>query len=470
MKKWHKEAYKLYKEGMDIKFIAEKLKKSYNSVYMAIKRYPEIERKLPKAEIYYKQFKEKGLIDTILNLLSQNFERKGKKYGSSVRKLYLGLKPRLEMEGMKICKSRFYELVKYVIYKETGIENFNNAIHETPTKNRANKGTIKRQLDTLEIDVTGITVKNTLYFVILARDDATSYLLEPHIIEARDRNSKYYNTAINSIDVAKYFRDLFIKYGVPRQIKVDNEDTLSAEIVKRAFSILGIKIVKTKPYNPQQKLIERVIRSIKDNLSLFKNEDPVNAILSAIDMWNKEEHNFKVYQKPIVPAQLFQGYEMVDEEVIRKAFRERFERTLRDNTIKIDNLAYEIMFPETKLGDVYGRDTSVRKVIVYRDIENITILDVYDVSESTYLGVARLVSQTELLDSISQRQEKQREKRIQKREQKLKTELLQIEESKKKQEQIEQININDLIITKEEEKKQPEETDTLPDILELFKN
>lgn len=466
-KAWKKKALELYGAGTPVKQIAEMLKKDYHTVYIALKRLQQKEKqKENKLQEYYTLLKSEGIVDRLNNMLQLTTERKGKYFPISISKLYSGLKPTLKLLKIDIGRSRFYELIKYIIYHEFGtIETLNNIIHNTPTRNRVNKGTIRRKLDTLEIDATGITIDGVMYSVVFAIDVATSYIFPPYIVQATERKVKYYNTAINSIDIAKYLRDLFIDFGVPKVVKTDNEETLSAEIIKRAFKQLSIKHERTVPYNPQAKHIERVIRTIKDSLAFFKNMTAEEQIRKAVDFYNNEEHKFKVYPEPIRPADIFSGYEKVDESMIRKAFRERFVRTIRDNTIKIDNKTYEIFFPETKIFDVYGR-TNERKVVCYRDIENNTILDVYSEDESRYYGVAKLITQTEILDALQERQQKNKEKRLQRREAKLKQELTHIEQERE-QKQTHQIDFSILEQPSTQEEKQEELSD-LPDILELF--
>ena len=80
-----------------------------------------------------------------------------------------------------------------------------------------------------------------------------------------------------------------------------------------------------------------------------------------------------------------QGFSEVDEGRLRKAFAERFERTIRNHTITIDNLRYEFYLPQEE--KELGRDKNAPRVICLRDIEDITKLEV-----KTFLWLLRLLA------------------------------------------------------------------------------
>lgn len=440
--KWQKEAIRLYGQGIPVRQIATMLGKSYHTVYMCIKRSQERQQKNSKKfEDYYNRLKQSGAVENIINMLMQTVERKGKKIPVSINQVYKGILPYLQLEGITMKKSRFYQFVRYIIIKEFGsIEKFNNTVYNTPTKNRDTKGTVKRLPETIELDATGISWQGKLYFVLLSMDLETGYIFDPYFVESKDTGAKYYNTAINTFDIAKYLRDMFIQNGTPKAIKTDNEETLKSELITRALKQLKIKHIKTKPYNPQQKLIERTIRTIKDYMTLFKDQPFETALKNAIDHYNKEQHKFKEYSHKVVPAELFAGYDHADEDTIRKAFREKFERILGSNmTITINKDEYSVIVQTEKFG-LYGREGKL-KVIAFRDIDNKTVIDIYT-EDGEYIGVGKLISNTNLLDSLSERQEKNRQRRIQKRETKIRQELAEIEASKQSQTEEPQIDLS----------------------------
>jgi hypothetical protein len=119
----------------------------------------------------------------------------------------------------------------------------------------------------------------------------------------------------------------------------------------------------------------------------------------------------------------------VEEDELRKAFRERFVRTIRNNSIRIENLVYEFVYPfEERSGEI-GRKRKSPEVICYRDIENATYLEVWDSQERQPLGYAKLISQSvPALESVDLREIRNKEKRIERRKRKIREELIQIEQ------------------------------------------
>ena len=104
-------------------------------------------------------------------------------------------------------------------------------------------------------------------------------------------------------------------------------------------------------------------------------------------------------------------------------------RTVRNNTIQIDNLKYEFTLPvEERAGEI-GRNRKAPVVVCYRDLENATYLEVWDEKERTPLGFAKLIStNVPSLDTTEIRELRNKEKRIERRKRKLKEELIEIEQ------------------------------------------
>jgi len=192
-------------------------------------------------------------------------------------------------------------------------------------------------------------------------------------------------------------------------------------------------VVRTKAYAPNQKLIERAFRDLKDHLRYFTNTHPSfeEALKAAIDTYNRTEHRFEHFNEPVVPEILHSGieYRTVEEDELRKAFREKFIRVVRNHTITIENLKYEFIYDfEERAGEI-GRNRKAPTVVCYRDIENAAILEVWDEKETRPLGIARLIStDAPSLDPTEIREIKNKEKRIERRRQKIKQELIQIEQ------------------------------------------
>jgi hypothetical protein len=153
-------------------------------------------------------------------------------------------------------------------------------------------------------------------------------------------------------------------------------------------------------------------------------------------MYNKTEHRFEHFNEPVVPEHLHTmiEYRKVEEDELRKAFREKFIRVVRNNTIQIDGLKYEFILPAEERAGEIGRNRKAPTVVCYRDIENATVLEVWDERETRPLGIARLISQdAPSLDPTEIREIKNKEKRIERRKRKLKEELIEIEQQELQQ-------------------------------------
>ena len=235
--------------------------------------------------------------------------------------------------------------------------------------------------------------------------------------------------------MAGFLISLFRKYGLPERIITDNEAVLKAEIITRGLEYLNIPITRTKPYSPNSKLIERAFRDLKDLLRYYSTtyENFEEALRSAMETYNKSAHYFEHFSTPVIPEVLHAQveYRRVEEDELRRAFRERFVRTIRNNTIRIENLVYEFIYPFEvieRTGEI-GRHRKAPTVICYRDLENASYLEVWDSQERQPLGYAKLIStDAPSLDSTELKAIKNREKRIERKKRKLKEELIEIEQ------------------------------------------
>ena len=253
-----------------------------------------------------------------------------------------------------------------------------------------------------------------------------------------DTQAQHYNKAFNSLDVARFLISLFREYGLPERIITDNEAVLRAEIITRGLEYLNIPVVRTRPHNPNQKLIERAFRDLKDLLRFYSNTHPTfeDALKAAVEVYNKTEHRFEHFNEPVVPEILHSTieYRQIEEDELRRAFREKFQRVVRNNTIRIENLVYEFVYPfEERAGEI-GRHRNSPTVVCYRDIENAAILEVWDEKETRPLGIARLISQdAPSLDPTEIKELRNKERRIERRRRKLKEELIAIEQQELQQ-------------------------------------
>ncbi|MEM0326818.1 MAG: helix-turn-helix domain-containing protein [Desulfurococcaceae archaeon] len=450
---------KLRATGLSIRQIAQALGLPVSTVYRVLSK-----RKGKKGR------KEKYSVDTLpaqikeklKTLLLQTSEEKGRKRTISLRRIYTLLELDLKMVGVNTLYG-FYKLVESFVKEEWGswekLELARKGVKEAP---KVSKGKIARDKGIVEMDATGYSFGGKNYSVMLALELYSMRVLGFYAIENKERQATHYNKAFSSLDVAKFMLSLFSEYGVPTGVKTDNERILTSEHITRSLSELGVEIRRTKPYSANQKAIERIIRELKDIARTIKGTSTIEELFSqVIDTYNRQEHRFEHFQKPVAPAEVeLEGFKEVSEDALRRAFAERYERVVRNNTITIDNLKYEFYVP-TDAEKELGRRKQADKVVCLRDIEDITKLEVYS-TDGKYLGIARLIS-TELpsLEPVEYKQHKQREKRVERREKRLREELRELQEASVSPEEEEDILQAIISSPSESPKEEGEEWDIL---------
>jgi transposase len=379
--------------------------------------------------------------DRVIELLKLSKEEKGRTRVLSIAQTYRLFEVELQAKGIK-SERTFRRVLEQVIKQRfgswEGLEMKRRDKSEL-AEHRKPKGKQRREPATWEIDATGYTFKGERYFILAVRERWSGAFLSCMVAKAKeDSLAGHYNKAFNSLDIARFLISLFREYGLPERIITDNEAVLKAEIITRSLEYLNIPITRTKPYSPNSKLIERAFRDLKDHLRYFTSTHPSfeEALKAAIDTYNRTEHRFEHFQTPIIPEVIHSKieYRQTEEDEIRKAFRERFIRTVRNNTIQIDNLKYEFIYDfEGRFGEI-GRNRKSIVIVCYRDIENAAILEVWDEKETRPLGIARLISQAvPSLNPVDIKEIKSRERRIERRKRKLKEELLEIEQQELQQ-------------------------------------
>ncbi|QID32304.1 hypothetical protein [Pampinifervens florentissimum] len=460
----HKKIYKLRQAGLSIRQIAQVLGLPIATIHRILSKG---KGKRGRPEKYTTDMLPAQVKEKLKALLLEVNTEKGRKRTTSLRRIHALLEIELRMVGVNTLYG-FYKLTERFVKEEWGswerLELARKGVKEAP---KVSKGKIARDKGIVEIDATGYSYKGKLYAVMLALEIYSMRILGFYIVENKERQASHYNKAFSSLDVAKFMLSLFSEYGVPKAVKTDNEKILTSEHITRSLSELGVEIRRTKPYQANQKLIERVIRELKDIARVARGASTIEELFSqVIDTYNRQEHRFEHFQKPVSPAEVeLEGFKEVDEDALRRAFAERYERVVRNNSIRIDNLVYEFYMP-TDAEKGLGRRKQADKVVCLRDIEDITKLEVYSVS-GEFLGVARLIS-TELpaLETIEYKQVKQKEKRQAKREKELREELRELQEAKIQETQEDILSLL-LVETKAETSEEGQGEEEI-DILKLF--
>ena len=467
-----KTAYELFLQGYSLRQIQTILNKvGIKAHFSTIKYWIDEEIQIQKEKTI--QIPEE-LKQRIRELLLLKNKEKGKSRFLSFRQIYKLIEMDLQMIGITSYQS-WNRIVKDFIQQEwgsyEGLQKKRLDKKET-SKNIISKGKLSRNPAEWEIDATGYSYNGKHYHIFIARERYSGCFLDAFYKEVKeDTNTQYYNRAFSTLDIALYLMSLFEKYGLPEKIITDNEAILKTELITKGLEKLGIKHRNTIPGRPNQKLIERAFRDLKDKLRYYTqtHNEFADALKTSIEMYNREEHKFEHLNEPIIPELIHQTiqYKQANIDDIRLAFRERFIRTVRNNTITIDNLAYEFFMPTERYGE-YGRKAKAPVVVCYRDIQDATKLEVWDEKEQERLGYAQLISKdVPSLETIDIKEQKNKEKRISKRKAKLTEEM-----EKMRQEEIKEnrdiLDITNIFGTegeiKQEEPKQEEEID----ILKLF--
>ena len=428
-----KKALWLYGLGYSIRQIAEDLDVSKSTVHRWLQEML-VTPKTKKEELLQDE-----IWDRVLEFLKFSKEEKGRTRTLSISRIYERLKKDLESRGIK-SERTFRRRLEEVIKQRFGSwEKFelSRRNKEEWAEYRKPKGKLKRERGEWEIDATGYSWKGERYFILAARERWSGCFLYPCLIAQakEDTGASYYNKAFSALDVAKFLISLFKEYGLPERVITDNELILKAEIITRGLEYLNVQITRTKPYSPNQKLIERSFRDLKDLLRYYTttHESFEDALKAAIEEYNKTEHKFEHFSTTVIPEVLHAQveYRRVEEDELRKAFRERFVRVVRNNTIRIEDLVYEFFYPfgEVERAGEIGRTRKSPEVVCYRDLENATYLEVWDSQERQPLGYAKLIStDAPSLDPTEIKELKNKERRIERRKRKLKEELIEIEQ------------------------------------------
>jgi transposase InsO family protein len=428
-----KEVLRLYALGIPIRRIAKSLKVPHSTVARWI------EEAKGKAKKQREKQKEAVVQDElwgrILELLRSSKEEKGRTRTFSISYVYRLFELELKERGInseRVFRRRLEEVIKQRFGSWEKLE-LSRRNKDELAEYRKPKAKQRREKGEWEIDATSYPFRGERYFILAVRDRWSGCFLSCMVAKVKeDTQAQHYNKAFNSLDVVRFLMSLFKEYGLPERIITDNEAVLKAEIIERGLKALNIPITRTRPHAPNQKLIERSFRDLKDYLRYFTSTHATfeEALKAAIEQYNKTEHRFEHFNEPVIPEHLhvMVEYRHAEEDELRKAFREKFIRTVRNHTITIDNLKYEFVYDfEERAGEI-GRNRKAPTVVCYRDIENAAILEVWDEKETRPLGFARLISQdVPSLDPTEIKEIKNREKRIERRKKKLKEELIEIE-------------------------------------------
>lgn len=182
----------------------------------------------------------------------------------------------------------------------------------------------------------------------------------------------------NAINMQKVLKSAIKKYGVPKQLYVDNGSPYKNEQISLITARLGIKLIHAKPYSPTGKgKIERSFRTIKDgwlNCSNWNEFKTIEDVKTSFDNYLYKEYINKEHSEiNLTPNNKWHNeikeLKQIEEEKIEEAFmHSRLSKVYNDSTIQINNEKYEVPYKYVgeKIEVRYYVDKP-KEIIIYRD-------------------------------------------------------------------------------------------------------
>ena len=424
---------------------------SPRKAYLNLKKHPEVVAKIKK-------------------LLKFHTEEKGESRVLYVTQLYRILAKELKPFTGELSEKQFKKFLEFFIRKEFKtqyrLEKERRLKKELP-RFKTPDGSLVREKAYWEIDITGYTFKGKQYSIMQAVDRLTGFAFPALVIANMEKGASYYNKAFNQLEVMNYIKKLIEGFGKPARIITDNEAILQAENVILALTELGIEVKRTIPGNPNQKLIERIFRDIKQNareILASEGAETINELWAkATYLYNTRPHKTK-HLGQVIPLEVVKEIGVsvgeVSQEELEFAFTERFERIWRANLIQIDGKIYELVLP---------RSESLR-VICRRPLNNIHVLYVFNAETQEYIGTASLVTKPLAGTTIEDRQKTQLVKRIEKKLTKIeveKDELVRVKLTIRPEEE-DAVQTLEILAPKEVIKEKKQEIELELDFIKLF--
>ena len=182
----------------------------------------------------------------------------------------------------------------------------------------------------------------------------------------------------NAINMQKVLKSAIKKYGIPKQLYVDNGSPYKNEQISLITARLGIKLIHAKPYSPTGKgKIERSFRTIKDgwlNCSDWNEFKTIEDVKRSFEEYLYEEYQNKEHSeiKETPNNKWHKEIKCLREkeaEEIEEAFMHTREcKVYNDATIKINKERYEV--PYRYVGqkiEVRYYVKNPKELIIYKD-------------------------------------------------------------------------------------------------------
>lgn len=182
----------------------------------------------------------------------------------------------------------------------------------------------------------------------------------------------------NAVNMQKVLKSAIKKYGVPKQLYVDNGSPYKNEQISLITARLGIKLIHAKPYSPTGKgKIERSFRTIKDgwlNCTDWNTFGTIDDVKNSFNKYlyeeyiNKEHSEIKMSPNNKWNNEIKEIRHKTEEEVEEAFMHSRTCKVYNDSTIRINNDKYEVPYKYT------GQKIEVRyyvenekEIIIYKE-------------------------------------------------------------------------------------------------------
>ena len=182
----------------------------------------------------------------------------------------------------------------------------------------------------------------------------------------------------NAINMQKVLKSAIKKYGIPKQLYVDNGSPYKNEQLSLIMARLGIKLIHAKPYSPTGKgKIERSFRTIKDgwlNCRDWNSYKTIEEVREDFSDYLYKEYINKIHSETkMTPNNKWHNeikeLKQKSEEEIEEAFmHSRLSKVYNDSTIQINKEKYEV--PYKYVGqkiEVRYYVNNPKEIIIYKD-------------------------------------------------------------------------------------------------------
>lgn len=182
----------------------------------------------------------------------------------------------------------------------------------------------------------------------------------------------------NAINMQKVLKSAIKKYGIPKQLYVDNGSPYKNEQISLITARLGINLIHAKPYSPTGKgKIERSFRTIKDgwlNCSNWNEFKTIKDVKDSFDSYlyneyiNKEHSEIKITPNNKWHNEIKELKQRSDEEIEEAFMHSRISKVYNDSTIQINNEKYEVPYKYVgqKIETRYYVENP-KEIIIYKD-------------------------------------------------------------------------------------------------------